>query len=256
MKKINYIIGPSFLIIGILIGFLIGQLIYKRDKVVEEPIFLEKDPIIKEYLDLEKQKIYLYNINEVKMKFENKEISLADFFKENKNDVEKTFAALTPYLEVTKVLKDGGTTIYTTKQNNNLFLQDLTIIKCQTEDGNKDIYFGQYLNTVTAFDMGACGKDFFMDVNFERVYTITNIELKEKYENEQETKYKLELTVEDNEGNKATITRIVDEESKNILKENKTYTFYFENKYGELIKEDISYIFANCTLTGVVPLEG
>ena len=43
------------------------------------------------------------------------------------------------------------------------------------------------------------------------------------------------------------------EDSRNILKENAKFTFYFENKYGDTIKDSIEDIFQNATLKGVVP---
>ena len=43
--------------------------------------------------------------------------------------------------------------------------------------------------------------------------------------------------------------------SKNILKEGEKYTFYFQNKYGELIKDEMEDIFNKCTLEKIVLLE-
>ena len=56
-------------------------------------------------------------------------------------------------------------------------------------------------------------------------------------------------------GKSITIERKLTDESLSVLKENEDFIFYFENKYQELIKEDIEEIFNKCTLEKIVLLE-
>ncbi len=236
------------------IGFSLGYLLF--DKVIKTNEECQREgvdiysiePIVKEYLSINNRTVYLYNTNEVKIINGINKISLKDYLK-TYQDLDKVFQDLDSYLEVDKELKDGGTIIYKTKKDRLFFDRDLTIIKCNTKDGNKDVYIGEYMNTLTAFENGACGKDFFTDAEFTRVYKITKILEKDKVDN-----YHLVLlTIDDKNGKSITIERKLTDESLSVLKENEDFIFYFENKYQELIKEDIEEIFNKCTLTGVVP---
>ena len=257
-KKISLVLtGIIIFLLGIILGLLIrGKTIEKlknkeeenNEKVVN---IYDIEPIVKDYMTVKNRKVYLYNTNEIMLKNEGENIT----FKEYNNkyqDLDKVMDNLKDSLNVVNALEDGGTTIYETKDNNKVFDKKLTIIKCQTTDGNKDLYIGEYMNTLTAFENGACGKNYFNDKEFSRVYTIKNIkEVKVDSEND---KYYLEITVDD--GNKSTtINRVMNKESRDILKENKKYAFYFTNKYGELLKEDMEEIFNKATLTGVAPSE-
>lgn len=236
--------------LGIFLGFLIKGQFFKEECVCED---CHREPIIKEYLSYKDQKIYLYNLNELEINDENTIVTLKDYIAKFK-DFNQAFKSIESDLELQKTLRDGGTKIYGIKKDSKLITKsDLTVISCNTTDGNTDVYFGTYLDTVEAFDNGVCGKNFFTDTSFTRVYTIDKIKvLDTKVENDIK-KYYLEITISDDEGKSVKIERIMTEDNKNILKEKEKFTFYFENKYKEHIKEDIEYIFENCTLTGVVP---
>lgn len=240
--------------LGFLSCFLINKFLWSDTEKESNTIDIYSiEPIVKKYLEFKDKNLYLYNTNEVRLKYDGEIITLEEYIKNYKN-VDEAFASLETYLEKQKELKDGGTIIYKNK-NNDLFVNDTTIIKCNTSDGNKDIYFGEYMVTLTAFQNGACGKNFFTDKTFTRVYTIEKIkELDSKVENNKKYFY-LELTIKDDDGNKITINRIMDSDSRNIISEGHKFTFSFTNKYGELIKEDIKEIFEKCTINGVAPYE-
>ena len=216
-----------------------------------------------EYSLLDASHIYLYNLDGLKIK-DNKEYVDFRTYLDKYNNVDELFNDLESSLEVKNTLKDGGTIIYKTKDKD-LFKEDLTIIKCHTEDGNRDIYFGKNMNTTTAFKNGACGKNFFEDKSFTRVYTLDNIKdlgtkevdmvVDNTGKTEKVKKHYYELTIKDSEDNKVKIERVMDDESIKALIKGKKYTFYFTNKYGELIKDTLEDILDKCSLEKIVLYE-
>ena len=249
-KKDNKLIYILTFIVIFLIGFILGlvleRYVFHKDAKDDENKIVISEPIIKEYMSFVNNKVYLYNLNEIKFK---DNATLKDFIS-NYKDIDNLFNDLDKHLEKVKKLYDGGTTIYEVKDNDDLFNDKLTIIRCNTEAGNRDIYFAQSINTTEAFKNGACGKNYQSSTTFTKDYIIDKIKVVE--EDKDTEKFTLELTINDGK-NKTAIKRVVDKTSKDILKEGKKYTFHFENKYKELITDDIKYIFDNFTLNGVVP---
>ena len=90
------------------------------------------------------KKIYLYCLESVKIKYNNNILDFKDYIEKYSIDdiINKLVNTESLWDGGTKIYKDGGTTEYT---NNGL-----TLIKCNTIDGNKDIYIGtkdmKYLN--------------------------------------------------------------------------------------------------------------
>ena len=244
-KLIYIIITIVVFLLGVILGVVLDRSVFHKETNDDNKIIIS-EPIVKEYMSFVNNKVYLYNLNEVKLK---DSTTLKDFIS-NYKDIDNLFNDLGKHIKEIKKLYDGGTTIYEVKDNDDLFNDKLTIIKCNTEAGNRDIYFAQNINTTEAFKKGACGKSYQNSTTFTKDYTIDEIKVLE--EDKDNDKYTLELTISD-EKNKTTIKRVVDKQSKDILKEGKKYTFHFENKYKELITDDIDYIFTNFTLKGVVP---
>ena len=235
-KKIPVIVG--IIITLLLIGILL--IIFLKPKKID---YHYAHDAVKEYLTYNDQKVFLYNLDELKIKLDKKDVSLEEYLKDNSLD--DLFKEVENNLILKKELKDGGTKIYETK-NKKVFGDNLVIIACQTTDGNKDVYFGPNLDYLKALKDGGCGKNFFEDKEFTRVYTIKIVK---KVKDDLYS-----LTISD--GTKeVVIERTLSKESKSIIKAGKSYIFYFNNKYGELIKEDITEIFDKCELTGVVPEE-
>ncbi|MBE6156285.1 MAG: hypothetical protein E7161_00865 [Firmicutes bacterium] len=219
------------IIISLLIGIVIGVLFSKYTKKFDIEIEKTNEPIIKSYFQNDGQTIYLYNLNEIKFEDENFTITLNNYLENNSGDIKKTFEEILPYLKEKTVLNDGGTIIYLSNQK-----EPLTVIKCNTLDGNKDIYFGPGdMNTTEAFENGACGKNFFDDKKFERVYILEEIK---KIKGENYSYY--EVTFKDELENKTTIT--TKNFNENIVKKivdakvDNYYKITFANKYGEINK--------------------
>lgn len=239
--------GIIILLFGLIGGVLLNKSFNKDAKCMEKKeekviSIYDIDPIIKEYSEIEKSNVYLYNTNEILI--DNK--PLKEYIKKYKK-IDDLFNSFKDYISVSKELKDGGTIIYETNVNK-LFNKDLTIIRCHTEEGNNDIYFGEYMDTLTAFKNGACGKDLIDEKEIKKVYFLKKISLIEDH--------LYELVIVDEEKDKSiTIKRTISDSSKEILKENKRYNFVFANKYQELIKNDIEDIFDKTTLMGVAPYE-
>ena len=206
--------------------------------------------------------IYLYNLDKLTIKDNEEYLDLREYLAKYES-VDDLFTSLENNLNVKTTLKDGGTIIYKTKDKD-LFKDDLTIIRCHTEEGNRDIYFGKNMNTTTAFKNGACGKDFFEDKSFTKIYTLDNVKdlgirevenvIDKEGHTEKVKKHFYELTIKDKE-EAIKIERVMDDESVKALIKGKKYTFYFKNKYGELIQNNINDIFNKCSLEQIVLYE-
>ena len=261
-RKLNRTLGWLFAIIIIILVFVfIIGLIPSKDKSDLETYNVNNTT--KEYMRINNRVVYLTNLEELMLNYEDKRISLKDYIASHDNDLDKVMTDLASYLKVKTALKDGGTIIYEV-DDKNIFNEDITVIKCHTEDGNEDIYFGKNMNTTNAFKNGACGKNYFEDVSFTRIYTLSNIKdlgFKEAEVYNSETKktemkksHYYELTIKDQDQT-LKIERVMDDESVKALIKGEKYTFYFQNKYGELIKDEMEDIFNKCTLEKIVLLE-
>ena len=195
-------------------------------------------------------------MDEVYLKEKTEKITLKDYLKHN-NDIQEFINKLEHYT----TLKDGGTKIYKN--------DDITLIKCNTLDGSKDIYIGSNnIDTTETFQKGACGKKFINDKKFDRIYKLNKIEITKEIEMEEKTVNLYELELSEELGNVTKIPvvygvnlgLIVDEnkfahtlkeEYLRLLEEGKSYKFTFNNKYGELIKDDIKEIFEKCGITKI-----
>lgn len=78
--------------------------------------------------------VYLVGLNDISLIRENSVMSLKYHFENVNQTFDKSIDDIIGLLELKDTLKDGGTKIY---KNN-----DITLIKCNTIDGNKDIYIG------------------------------------------------------------------------------------------------------------------
>lgn len=249
----------TIIIIGLVCIFIMGLIPEKEQSTLET---YNVNNTIKEYLRLDKRTVYLANLEELTINDEGEKISLKDYIAIHDNDLDKTMTDLENALKEKMTLKDGGTIIYEVKDKN-VLNKDITIIKCHTEDGNEDIYFGKNMNPTNAFKNGACGKNYFEEVSFTRVYTLKNIKdlgFKEAEiynpdtkKSEMKKSHYYELTIEDND-KEVKIERAMDDESIKALIKGEKYTFYFQNKYGELIKDEMEDIFDKCTLEKIVLL--
>ncbi len=93
----------------------------------------------KEYLKLDNRTIYLAeNVNELFIVENKNQTSLKKYIINSTEVVDKSIESITNLLNKQSILKDGGTVIFKNKDKN------ITLIKCNTIDGNKDIYIGDF----------------------------------------------------------------------------------------------------------------
>jgi len=91
------------------------------------------------YLERDTRTIYLTgNVEEVYYTDSETRMSLKDYISKSYQTIDDSIKHLTDIMDYVDILKDGGTTIY--KSN----AYDVTIIKCNTIAGNKDIFIGDY----------------------------------------------------------------------------------------------------------------
>ena len=92
-----------------------------------------------EYLNDYNIKVYLEeNVNDLYVTFLGKKMTFKDYANGLNQTLDRSIKDLTNKLEKTAVLDDGGTTIYKDEDKN------ITIIACNTLDGNRDVYIGEY----------------------------------------------------------------------------------------------------------------
>ncbi len=182
--------------------------------------------------------IYTYCINNLKVNINNKQKDLKEYVNSNDNSIERIIETLKVY----DVIYDGGTKIY--KGNN------ITLIRCNTLEGNKDIYIGN-------FDMkhksNFCKED---NSTFIKTYTIESIK---EYTKQQYTEDGIEVTygnsfevkLKDLEGKEdvVIINNLWDIE----LEKNKTYEFEFMFYDGITnIEDSTEYIFKNSQIIEII----
>lgn len=93
----------------------------------------------KEYLKLDNETIYLAeNVSELFIVENKNQTSLKKYIVNSTESMDKLIENITNLLNKQSILKDGGTIIFKNKDKN------ITLIKCNTIDGNKDIYIGDY----------------------------------------------------------------------------------------------------------------
>ena len=99
----------------------------------------DKNIKFKEYLKLDNRTIYLAeNVSELFIVEKKNQTSLKKYIINSTEVVDKLVENITNLLNKQSILKDGGTIIFKNKDKN------ITLIKCNTIDGNKDIYIGDY----------------------------------------------------------------------------------------------------------------
>ena len=93
----------------------------------------------KEYLKLDNETIYLAeNVSELFIVENKNQTPLRKYIINSTESMDKSIESITNLLNKQSILKDGGTIIFKNKDKN------ITLIKCNTIDGNKDIYIGDY----------------------------------------------------------------------------------------------------------------
>lgn len=110
----------------------------KKIEVIKPEFY--NDIKFNKYLEVDNRTIYLTgNIEEVYYTETDIKMSLKDYITKSYQTIDDGISHLTDEMNLVDTLRDGGTKIY--KSNDN----DITIIKCNTVLGNKDIFIGDYL---------------------------------------------------------------------------------------------------------------
>lgn len=185
-----------------------------------------KAQLLKEQKD---RKIYTYCLNDVTIKINDKEEDLKKIIKTDDKAIEKIIDTL----ELKENYSDGGTKLYKG--------ENLTLIKCHTLDGNKDIYIG---NQNMKFKQNFCDNN---NYTFVRTYTVKSIR---KYNEQQYTEdgipvsygnsFEVELHQFQEETEKVIINNLWDIK----LEESKTYEFELQlYEDAKDIEDTIEYIF-------------
>lgn len=104
-----------------------------KDKVLKD---ITKSTIIvdgdKEYT------LYYYGVEKVSLKINKQNYDLTDAIRQKRI----TFDEIISEMELAGSLYDGGTKIYKSGNSKKYLNDDLTIIRCHTLDGNRDVYIG------------------------------------------------------------------------------------------------------------------
>lgn len=132
---------------------MLGQFIVKLygdfDDVKEPSNTPEKIEVIKsevsnlnkfnKYLEGDNRTIYLVgNVEEVYYTVSETKMSLKDYISKSYQTLDDSIKHLIDIIDYVDTLRDGGTTIHKSKE------YDITIVKCNTIAGNKDIFIGDY----------------------------------------------------------------------------------------------------------------
>lgn len=180
--------------------------------------------------------IYTYCIENITIEMKDRKAELKSYIEDNRNAINEIIASL----KLEDILKDGGTQIYR---------GDITLIKCNTLDGNKDIYIG---NNNMKYKQNFCKDN---NYTFIRTYTVKDIS---KYTEQQydgdgnQVSYGNSFKVELNEFQGETKIVIINNLWDITLEKNKTYEFEFMiNEDVTNVKDEIEDIFKNSTIIDV-----
>ena len=210
------------------------------DSIIDTSIDCNHKP--KLYYQYDNQKIYTYCLNNVELIIDNKPIELKEYLKNN------TIDSLIKKLEIVSSTFDGGTNTYNDGGTKRITNNGITLIKCNTIEGNKDIYIG---NKDMRYKSNFCKDN---NTTFTRTYTIKKVKnyTKQQYTDDGiPVSYakSLEITLSEFQGETKTV--IINNISENLI-ENKTYEFEFmlydDNKS---IEDTIESIFKNTDIIEV-----
>lgn len=90
------------------------------------------------YLGLENQNVYTYCLDNIRVVVGNDIMELKDYYKENNRIIDEIINSL----DYVDTYKDGGSKLYRDNGDDGFTDNGLSIIKCNTVAGNKDIYIG------------------------------------------------------------------------------------------------------------------
>jgi len=175
------------------------------------------------------RKIYTYCLDNATIKINDKEENLKNFIETDDKAIDKIIDTL----KLESTYSDGGTKLYKG--------ENLTLVKCNTLDGNRDIYIG---DQNMEFKQNFCDND---NYTFVRTYTVKSVkDYKEQQYTDDGTpvsysnSFEVELQQFQAETKKVIINNLWDIK----LEENKTYEFELQlYEDATNIEDSIEYIF-------------
>ena len=127
---------------------LVEQYTYMIETV--ETVGCNQDKVL--YISRENQNIYTYCLDSIKVREGDCLVDLKDYYQENNS----IFEDLVNHLEVVDTYKDGGSKLYRDNDGTGLTNDGLSVIWCNTLEGNQDIYIGpksmEYENGFCKYD--------------------------------------------------------------------------------------------------------
>jgi len=189
------------------------------------------------FIEQNDRNIYIYCLDDVTIEINDKEENLKSFIETDDKAIDKIIDTL----KLKDSFYDGGTKVY--KGDN------LTLVKCHTLDGNRDIYIG---DQNMKFKENFCDND---NYTFVRTYTIKSVkEYKEQQYTDDGTpvtygnSFEVELSQFQKVNEKVIINNLWDIK----LEENKTYEFEFQLYLDtKNIEDSTKYIFKNSTIVEI-----
>lgn len=223
----------NLLLIGVLIVSLTGcgkekklDIDYQNQSDCHKPQLL---------LTKNEKNIYTYCIENTKININKKDIELKKYLEEEADSIDNIINSL----KLEDTLLDGGTQIY--KGN-------ISLIKCNTLDGNNDIYIG---NKDMKFKENFCKNN---NYTFIKTYTVKDISeyTEQQYEDGIPVSYGNSFKVKLSEFQGDTKYVIINNLWDITLEKDKTYEFEFM-LYDDAkdVKDDIEYIFKNSIIVEV-----
>ena len=223
MKDKRVIIVISLIlvfIIGVIVVFFLSDEEPKQEPVENNDIKevpKECPEDIKLYLELDNYNIYTKCLDNINI---------------TENDIDAIVAELN-YIDM---LNDGGTTIY--QGFSNIINQDITLIKCNTKAGNRDVYIGlDYME----YEEGFCQSNGVQ--SFTRTFEVLNV----ADSNDESYLY---LTLREYQGEVVETVKFLRELCPDIAEGN-NYEFTFESPI-PVEDDSITSLFANTNLISIV----
>jgi len=188
-------------------------------------------------IEQDNRKIYTYCLKDMTITLNDKQEDLKMFIEENNDAIDQIIDTL----KLEGAYSDGGTKVFKGEK--------ITLVKCHTLDGNRDIYIG---DQNMKFKENFCDFD---NYTFVRTYKVNSIK---EYTEQQYTddgipvgygnSFEVELQQFQKEPKKVIINNLWDIN----LQPNKTYEFEFQ-LYSDAkdIKDTIEYIFKHSTIVEI-----
>lgn len=218
-------IATLMLILGLTIDKTINMIFNATNHIEIEKS--EKCEGTKLYYNTKEMDIYTHCVDSVKIKRDNGFDELSKLFETN-----TTVDGIIENMTKKEIYKDGGSTLYVDEIN------DVAILKCQTTDGNRDIYIGdKNMKYEETFCKNTYSK--IDEENFEITYYVHDL-INVKDSN------KLYMTLKDLESDEYETVLVFKDDLKGIKKGSK-YLFKFETDKYPFIN-NIKEVFAKSTI--------